>query len=154
MEGAALCIEYERDEYSMTELCGQFGIARETGYVWLRRYRRYGTQGLAELTGRRVFIPTRRLPVSKLRCCLRQAHMTGPRKLKRILERDQPGRAWPATSTVGELVKRAGLVVARKKRRRTEPIRNLWPMRWSPTGCGAPTSRAGFAAAMERVSIR
>jgi transposase InsO family protein len=53
---------------------------------------------------------------------LRQAHMTwGPRKLKRILERDQPGRAWPATSTMGEIVKRAGLVVARKKRRRTEP---------------------------------
>ena len=53
---------------------------------------------------------------------LRQAHMRwGPRKLKRILERDQPGRRWPATSTVGEIVKRAGLVVARKKRRRTEP---------------------------------
>ncbi|MGA2754829.1 MAG: hypothetical protein ABSE53_13805, partial [Terracidiphilus sp.] len=27
----------------------------------------------------------------------------------------------PATSTMGEIVKRAGLVVARKKRRRTEP---------------------------------
>ena len=49
------------------------------------------------------------------------AHAWGPRKLKRILERDQPGRAWPATSTIGEIVKRAGLVVARKKRRRTEP---------------------------------
>jgi transposase InsO family protein len=45
----------------------------------------------------------------------------GPRKLKRILERDQPGRGWPATSTMGEIVKRAGLVVARKKRHRTEP---------------------------------
>jgi transposase InsO family protein len=53
---------------------------------------------------------------------LRQAHMTwGPKKLKRILERDQPGRSWPATSTVGEIVKRAGLVVPRKKRRKTAP---------------------------------
>jgi transposase InsO family protein len=66
---------------------------------------------------------------------LRQAHMTwGPRnrpsdedlslgtpKLKHVLERDQPGRIWPATSTVGEIVKHAGLVVARKKRRETEP---------------------------------
>jgi putative transposase len=34
--------EYERDERSMRELCGWFGISRETGYVWLRRYRRYG----------------------------------------------------------------------------------------------------------------
>jgi transposase InsO family protein len=45
----------------------------------------------------------------------------GPRKLKRVLERDQPGRAWPAASTIGEIVKRAGLVVPRKKRRTTTP---------------------------------
>ena len=45
----------------------------------------------------------------------------GPSKLKRILERDQPGRAWPAAGTMGEIVKRAGLVVPRKQRRRTEP---------------------------------
>ncbi|HKD62196.1 MAG TPA: helix-turn-helix domain-containing protein [Terracidiphilus sp.] len=44
--------EYERDEQSMTELCRQFGIARETGHVWLRRYRRYGLTGLAELSER------------------------------------------------------------------------------------------------------
>jgi transposase InsO family protein len=37
------------------------------------------------------------------------------------LLRDQPGREWPATSTIGEIVKRAGLVAPRKKRRRTEP---------------------------------
>jgi len=45
----------------------------------------------------------------------------GPRKLKRILERDEPGRVWPASSTIGEIVRRAGLVVARRRRRRTEP---------------------------------
>ncbi len=53
---------------------------------------------------------------------LRQAHMRwGPRKLKRVLERDEPGRTWPATSTIGALLKRGGLVVARKKRWRTAP---------------------------------
>jgi hypothetical protein len=53
---------------------------------------------------------------------LRQAHMRwGPRKLKRVLERDEPGRSWPAASTIGELLKREGLVVARKKRRKTAP---------------------------------
>lgn len=53
---------------------------------------------------------------------LRQAHMRwGPRKLKRLLERDQPGRKWPAASTIGALLKREGLVVARRQRRRTAP---------------------------------
>jgi transposase InsO family protein len=52
----------------------------------------------------------------------RQAHMRwGPRKLKRTLERDEPGREWPAASTIGALLKREGLVIARRKRRRTEP---------------------------------
>jgi putative transposase len=47
----------------------------------------------------------------------------GPRKLKRILERDQPGRRWPAASTMGKLLKREGLVVARKQRGKTAPYR-------------------------------
>ncbi len=114
---------YERDEQSMRELCGQFGIARETGYVWLRRYRQYGLEGLLELNRAPRHHPNQTcVEMERAVLELRQAHMTwGPRKLKRILERDQPGGAWPATSTVGEMVKRAGLVVARKKRRRTEP---------------------------------
>jgi hypothetical protein len=41
--------------------------------------------------------------------------------LKRILERDESGRHWPAASTIGALLKREGLVVARKKRLRTAP---------------------------------
>src|SRR5260370_14171946 len=53
---------------------------------------------------------------------LRQAHMRwGPRKLKRILERDEPGRNWPAASTIGALLQREGLVVPRRKRVRTAP---------------------------------
>ncbi len=114
---------YERDEESMKALCDRFGISRETGYVWLRRYRQNGPDGLAEVNRAPLRHPNQ-TPVSIEGPVLglRQAHMTwGPRKLKRILERDEPGRIWPASSTIGEIVKRAGLVVARKKRRRTEP---------------------------------
>ena len=115
--------EYERDKESMKALCERFGISRETGYVWLRRYRQSGLEGLVELDRAPERHPNQTaVAIEEAVLGLRQAHMTwGPRKLKRILERDQPGRAWPATSTVGEIVKRAGLVVARKKRRRTEP---------------------------------
>jgi transposase InsO family protein len=116
-------VEYERDELTMTELCGRYGISRETGYVWLRRYREFQLGGLAELNRASHRHPNQtaeRLERAVLE--LRQSHMTwGPRKLKRVLEREQPGSGWPATSTMGEIVKRAGLVVARKKRRRTEP---------------------------------
>lgn len=117
--------EYEQDERSMTELCARYGIARETGYVWLRRYREQGIAGLVE-RGRAA----RRHPnqtsaeLERMIVELRQAHMRwGPRKLKQVLERDEPGRGWPAVSTIGELLKREGLVVARKKRLRTAPYR-------------------------------
>src|ERR1039458_4593072 len=113
--------EYDRDEQTMTELCRQFEVSRETGYVWLRRYRQHGAEGLAELNRAAERHPNQTAAVIEQAVLeLRQAHMRwGPRKLKRILERDQPGRLWPATSTVGEIVRRAGLVVQRKKRPKT-----------------------------------
>ena len=115
--------EYDLREQTMSELCHKYGIARETGYVWLRRYRAYGVAGLVE-HGRAAHRHGNQTPEEMERMVLelRQAHMRwGPRKLKRILQRDEPGRTWPAASTIGALLKREGLVVARKKRWRTAP---------------------------------
>jgi transposase InsO family protein len=122
-EKVRFVIEYERDEQTMTDLCSTFGVSRECGYTWLRRYRQNGPAGLVEIDRAAHGHPNQTAAVIEEAVLgLRQAHMTwGPRKLKRILERDQPGRGWPASSTMGEIVKRAGLVIARKKRRRTEP---------------------------------
>ena len=83
-------------------------MSRETGYVWLRRYQRNGVAGLLELNP----APQRHAnqtgeEVERAVLELRQAHMRWePWKLKRILERDRPGRAWPPTSTICEIVKR------------------------------------------------
>jgi putative transposase len=108
---------------SMTELCHRFGISRETGYIWLRRYRLAGVDGLKQHSrATRRHINQTPEDIEQMVLELRQAHMRwGPRKLKRILERDEPGRSWPAASTIGSLLKREGLVVARKKRLRTAP---------------------------------
>src|SRR3990172_6052004 len=113
--------EYERGERSMTELCQQYEIARETGYVWLRRYRQTGVAGLVERSrGAQRHRNQTPEEIEQMVMELRQAHMRwGPRKLKRILERDEPGRIWPAASTIGALLKREGLVVSCNKRRRT-----------------------------------
>ncbi len=115
--------EYQQHERSMTELCARYGIARETGYVWLRRYRARSWEGLVEQS-RATRRHGNQTPekIEELVLNLREAHMSwGPRKLKRVLEREEPGRKWPAASTIGALLQREGLVVARKKRRRTAP---------------------------------
>ena len=115
--------EYDAGEHTMSELCQRYEISRETGYVWLRRYRQAGVAGLVERS-RTAHRHSNQMPEELERKVLelRQAHMTwGPRKLKRVLERDEPGRWWPATSTIGALLQREGLVVLRKKRSRTTP---------------------------------
>lgn len=115
--------EHDRHEQSMKQLCASFGISRETGYVWLRRFHGSGLSGLEELNRAPRRHPNQTSPgIEEAVLELRQAHMGwGPRKLKWRLERDWPARDWPATSTIGEIIKRAGLVSPRKKRRKTEP---------------------------------
>ena len=107
----------------MTELCERYEITRQTGYVWLRRYSEAGVAGLMEHS-RAAHRHSNQMPeeIEQRVLGLRQTHMRwGPRKLKRILERDEPGQSWPATSTIGALLQREGLVVPRRKRVRTAP---------------------------------
>ncbi len=116
-------MEVERGEESVSELCRIYGVSRQTGYVWLRRYGEGGVEGLRDLRRRPLRHPNQtaeRIEQAVLE--LRRAHMKwGPRKLKRVLERQQPRQVWPAASTIGALVAREGLVVRRKRRRRVPP---------------------------------
>src|SRR5258708_31208065 len=115
--------EHELQDRTMTELCDRYEITRQTGYVWLRRYREAGAAGLLEHS-RAAHRHHNQMPeeIEQRVLELRQAHMRwGPRKLKRIRGRDGPGRNWPAASPLGALLQRAGLVVPRRKRVRTAP---------------------------------
>ena len=113
-------LEQERGLHSMTELCEIYHIARETGYYWLRRYQQGGLEALEDRNRAPRQHPNQTPEeIEQAVLELRRAHMSwGPRKLKRVLEREEPERPWPATSTIGEMLAREGLVIARKKRRR------------------------------------
>ena len=116
-------LEQERGLHTMTELCEIYHIARETGYYWLRRYQQGGLEALED-RNRAPRQHSNQTPekIEEAVLALRRAHMSwGPRKLKRVLEREEPERPWPAASTIGEMVAREGLVVPRKKRRRAPP---------------------------------
>src|SRR6266480_161126 len=47
-ERARFVLEYERGLCSMAELCRRYGVSRETGYVWTRRYEAEGIHGLQD----------------------------------------------------------------------------------------------------------
>jgi transposase InsO family protein len=54
---------------------------------------------------------------------LRQAHPRwGPKKLRAVLQRRAPTRRWPAASTIGDLLRREGVSVPRRRTRYTVPL--------------------------------
>lgn len=122
-ERTRFVLEYERGLYTMAELCRHYEIARKTGYKWLERWERERLPGLKERSRAPVRHPNQTpREIEEQVLGVRRAHMRwGPRKLKRVLEREDPQQRWPATSTIGELLKREGLVVAAKRRPKTPP---------------------------------
>jgi hypothetical protein len=116
-------LECEEELLTMTELCRIYEIARETGYEWLRRFRAGGLEALHDLDRAPARHPNQTpAAIEQAVLKLRRAHMRwGPRKLKRVLERDDPGMRYPAASTIGALLAREGLVIPRQQRRRTPP---------------------------------
>jgi len=122
-ERTRFVLELQRGLLTMTDLCAVYGIARETGYYWVRRYQQGGLEALQD-RGRAPERHPNQTParIEEAVLELRREHMSwGPRKLKHVLERKAPQHTWPAASTIGALLAREGLVVARKKRRRAPP---------------------------------
>jgi len=98
----------EQGGVSVAELCRRFGISRETGFQYLRRYRESGLDGLKDRS-RRPHTSPRRTPAAMEAQIveLRQAHPWGPRKLARRL-RDLGVADVPAASTVSAVLRRNG----------------------------------------------
>src|SRR5260370_17137086 len=89
--------EHELRERTMTELCERYEITRQTGYVWLRRYREAGVAGLAEYS-RAAHRHRNQMPgeIGQRVLGLRQAHMRwGPRNVNPTLDLDDPRRTSP-----------------------------------------------------------
>ena len=111
------------DGERMSDLCGEFGISRKTGYKLLRRYDEKGARGLYDRSRRPNRSPQRTTQDVAARVIgLRKRYATwGPKKLRRRLQDLDPEVRWPAASTIGVLIKDAGLVDGRKRRRRAWP---------------------------------
>lgn len=107
--------------HSFASLCRQFGISRKTGYKWLNRFQHDDPLSLADRSRARLTQPHRIPPdVARQLIDLRLTHQDwGASKIRQWLLNHNVNFDVPAGSTVGDLLKREGLIPDRKKRRRT-----------------------------------
>jgi len=101
---------------NMSALCREYGISRETGHKWVKRFRRLGYDGLEEESRRPDRSPVstaEELVMAVLHA--REAHPRwGAKKLVLLLARKY-GEQTPSRASVERILKRFGLV--RKRRR-------------------------------------
>jgi transposase InsO family protein len=119
-ERVRMLSDYDTGTWSVSELCRRYGVCRDTFYEWRRRRE----SGAADWFVDRSHAPLHcahtteaglRDAIISMR--LRFPHL-GPRKLLPKLARQAPGLAWPAASTIGDILKQAGLIAPVKRRRR------------------------------------
>jgi transposase InsO family protein len=125
---------------NMAELCRMFGVSRQTGYTWVARYREaeHDVRAVVERSRRPKTFPTAvSAEIEDLIVEMRKRWPKwGPRKLRQRLVEDNPGKRVPSASVMSKVLKRRGMTVPRRRRRRTSPAGVAAPF----SGCDAPNA--------------
>lgn len=116
---------------TMTSLCAAFGISRQTGYTWLRRYEQVGSVGALAEGSRRPHVSPRRTDagIERRVAELRAEYGWGAEKIAVLLARE---KCTVPVRTIGHILKRLGLIApedvpqpANKRFERARP-NELW----------------------------
>ncbi len=103
---------------SMKDLCAEFDISRQTGYVWLRRYKANGQAGLKDHSRRPLTSPHKSSPeIERAVVELRQKWPDwGAPKLAKVLSRQDPA-VEVKVRTVHRILSRRGLIAEEDRHR-------------------------------------
>lgn len=123
-------IDWKKNEFSLSELCKRYRISRPTGYALINRFQLEGVEGLKEKSKAPLNTPHK--TPEEIESFLLQLKYRfpkwGPAKIKDFLMVENIEGSWPASSTIGEIYKRHGLVKPRKKRKKivahSEPLKH------------------------------
>ena len=118
-ERIALFRDFDTRMFTVVDLCARYNISRRTFYDWKAR-RESGAKQWYDDRSHAVTDCPHATSEAIARACVearqRFPHF-GPKKIKAWLGRERPSIDWPAASTIGDILKREGLVEARKRRR-------------------------------------
>ncbi len=103
--------------WRMSELCVRYNVSRVTGYKWLDRYRQGGAAFLLDQSRAPRSSPGATAPeLVKLILEENGRYGWGARKVRKRLLRRYPDKAWPARSTIADILLRNGRVRSRRMR--------------------------------------
>ena len=104
--------------FTVTELCLEFGVSRKCGHKWLVRHAEGGAAALADGSRAPHSMPLRTSEaIERIVVSERRLHPTwGPKKIRAVLERKHSIETPPAISTLGEILKRHGMIEARRRK--------------------------------------
>jgi len=119
-ERARFVLDIERAEMCVSELCHRYGISRKTGYKWIRRYKAEGLDGIRQRSCRPNRCPHKTSMEWEERIVIERLNHSswGPKKIREVLQRKGWDGRVPAASTIGDILRGAGLVNRRRRRRR------------------------------------
>jgi transposase InsO family protein len=119
-ERIRMFLDYESGNWNVSEICRRYGICRDTFYAWRKRKESGEPSWFEERSHAplQCWQTTDVAIAEKVIAARRRFPYLGPRKILAVLEREAPETAWPAASTIGGILKRAGLVTPVKRRRR------------------------------------
>lgn len=131
---------------SMAEACRLFGVSRKTGYKWLERFAAEGITGLEERSRAPKHTPWALTAMMKRRVLFvrRQHPSWGPRKILGFLALREPSLDLPAISTVGDLLKREGLVASKRRASRRSATPTGLEEATAPNDCWAVDFKGDF----------
>lgn len=112
--------DWLKNDLTMAELCRCYGVSRKTGYKLIDRYQEEEEGAFSEKSRARHVIANQTCPEVTSRLIeLKYKYPTfGPEKLRDWLIRNEPNGSWPAISTIGDILKKHGLVKQRRYRRK------------------------------------
>src|SRR5689334_17703869 len=119
-ERVRMLLEYDSGNWSVAELCRRYGVSRDRFYEWRRRRDGGGPDWFIDRSHVPLHCPhTTSAELKDVIIALRRRfpHL-GPRKLLAKLKDGAPQTSWPAASTIGDILKQAGLIAPIKRRRR------------------------------------
>ena len=129
-ERIRMFLEYDSGNWNVAELCRRYGVCRDTFYEWRKRRESGDPAWFLDRSHAplQCWQATEGAIAEQVIAARRRFPYLGPRKILAVLDREAPEIAWPAASTIGTLLKRAGLVAPVKRRRRPLDQRRIDPL--------------------------